>query len=114
MAALNKESHFDIEADQLNDFLKMLEEHTKEFRWINDEIGGILNIPVDLKNILERDFKNVVTNFGGCTLQEICLWEETYINRASCGAQDTHMLYKCLLSMMSEEGHAKTTVWKSK
>ena len=23
------------------------------------------------------------------------------------------MLYKCLLSMMSEEGHAKTTVWKS-
>ena len=23
------------------------------------------------------------------------------------------MLYKCLLSMMSDEGHAKTTVWKS-
>ena len=112
-AALYKESHFDVEADQLNDFLKMLEEHAKEFGWIDDDIGGILNIPIDLENILERDFKNVVTNFGECTLQEIRLWEETYINGTSCGAQDTHMLYKCLLSTMSEEGHAKTTVWKS-
>ena len=112
-AALNKESHFDVEAFQLNDFLKMLEEHTKEFGWINDGIRGILNIPVDLENILERDFKNVVTNFGECTLQEIHLWEETYISGTSRGTQDTHMLYKCLLSMMSKEGRAKTTVWKS-
>ena len=108
-----KESHFDVEADQLNDFLKMLEEHVKEFGWINDDIGGILNIPVDLENILERDFKNVVTNFGECTLQEFRLWEETYINGTSRGTQDTHMLYKCLLSTMSKEGRAKTTVWKS-
>ena len=61
-AALYKESHFDVEADQLNDFLKMLEEHAKDFGWIDDDIGGILNIPIDLENILERDFKNVVTN----------------------------------------------------
>ena len=112
-AALNKESHFDVEADQLNNFLKMLKEHAKEFGWIDNDIGGILNIPVDLENILEHDFKNVVTNFGECTLQEICSWEETYINGTSRGAQDTHMLYKCLLAMMSK-GHAKMTVWKSK
>ena len=47
-ATLNKESHFNVEADQLN-FLKMLKEHVKEFGWI-DDIGGILNIPVDLEN----------------------------------------------------------------
>ena len=113
VSALNKEPHFDVEPDQLNDFLNMLEEHVEEFGRIYDDIGGILNIPIDLENILERDFKIMVTSFGECTLQEICYWEETYSNGTSRGTQDTHMLYKYLLATMSKEGHATTTVQKS-
>ena len=88
---------------------------------VDSLVSGVLRfqIPPEAKlvsrlmNVSLLNFKNVVTNFGECTLQEIRLWEETYINGTSRGAQDTHMLYKCLLLMMSEEGRTKTTVWKS-
>ena len=58
------------------------------------------------------ELANLLTNYGEVKMQEVRAFETTYINAQSRAAQDTHMLYSCIMNSLSKEGKTKIHVWR--
>ena len=56
--------------------------------------------------------KNLLTEYGTITLEQIRAHEESYITMPSRNAQDTNLLYECIMNSVSSEFKAKLTIWK--
>jgi hypothetical protein len=74
-------------------------------------VGGILLIPQDPAEI-NSDTNYLIDNYGMITLEEICRFEETYIDQPIRRAQDNCMMFKCLVNSISKEGKNKILIWK--
>ena len=57
------------------------------------------------------DYVNLLTNNGEINLNIIFL--ETNTGKKSRSAQDTNILYHCLMNYLSKVGKAKVSVWNS-
>ena len=55
---------------------------------------------------------SILTEYGTITMDQIRAHEETYIATQSRNAQDTNLLYKCIMNSISIECKAKLTIWK--
>ena len=101
---------FDCVPEDLNQFLKTLSDRASEYSW-NDEVVGIMMIPEDPTDP-STVYKNLLTNHGEITLEQVRRFEESYIMTATRAAQDTSMLYQCLMASLSKQGKTKIMVWE--
>ena len=103
------EETYDCQPEGLFQFLRTLEDRAIEYGW-DDDISGILQIPLNLANPME--LTNLLTNYGEITLEAIRAFEETYISTQCRAAQDANMLYMCIMNSLSKEGKTKIQVWR--
>ena len=62
--------------------------------------------------ILLTKYTNLLTNHVELDLEDILRFEKLYINSPTRAAQDTNMLYHCLISSLSKVGRTKVMVWE--
>jgi hypothetical protein len=105
-----EEELYDCRPDGMTQFLQSLSIRATEYGW-EDDIGGIMQIPEDPANPL-ADTNNLIENYGRITIETIRAFETSYIAMQIRPAQDTYMLYKCLMKSISKEGKSKITIWK--
>ena len=94
---------YDGKAQGLMAFLDLLEERAANFGWDT----SIMMIPIANANP-----KNLLTEYGTITIEEIQTHETTYISTPTRNAQDTNLLYECIMNSISPECKAKLTIWK--
>ena len=99
---------FDCSPEGLFQFLRSPEDRAYKYGW-NDEATGIMMIPTDPDN--PDVLSNLLTNYGEVKMEEVRAFEMTYISTQSRAAQDTHMLYACIMNSLSKEGKTKIHVW---
>ena len=100
------ETPFDCEADGLYQFLRDIRDRAIVMGWME----GILN--VDISEVEgEEDIHNLIENYGTLTLEQVTRWEASYIATQSRAAQDTYMLYSCLMASLTATGKKKIMIW---
>jgi len=105
------EELYDCQPEGLYQFLKSVSIRAREYGWEDTQNHtGILHVPRDIED--ERDYDNLLTNYGEVTLEHIREYEKMYINNEGRAAQDTNMLFKCLMASLSKEGKAKILIWE--
>lgn len=95
---------YDGSADMLFPFLELMEERAKNYGWDN----GIMMIPNQITG--ESDF--LIHHYGTIPLSRINTHEATYISLPTRQAQDTALLYECLMNSLGHVARAKVTPWK--
>ena len=55
--------------------------------------------------------KNLLENYGTITLEQVIESEKTYISKQQRKAQDTYILYQCLMASLSSEAKKKVLIW---
>ena len=85
---------FDCVPEDLHQFLMTLADCSTEFQLNNDPVGimQILDHP-----IIPTKYMNPLTNHGELDLEDVLRFEESYINTLTHAAQDTEILYHCLI-----------------
>ena len=104
------EELYDCNPDGMIQFLQSLSVHAMEYGWDN-EITGIVHIPDDPANPM-ADTNNLIESYGILTMESVRAFEASYIALEIRPAQDSYMLYKCLMNSISKEGKSKITIWK--
>ena len=104
------EDLYDCKPDGLYQFLQALSNRAQEYGW-NHEVQGILHIPVTPLT-QESDKNYLIDNYGMISLEEIRRFDETYMDQPIRPAQDSYMMYKCLMNSISREGKNKILIWK--
>lgn len=69
-------------------------------------------IPHDTNNPQQPPHTSIITNYGQIDLDHIKDYETTFINTPTRPAQDTAMLYHCLMNSLSAEALTILTIWK--
>ena len=69
-------------------------------------------IPKDVSDA-KMDYVNLLTNHGKVDLDIITKFDKTYIRKELRAAQDTSLLYHCLMNPLSKIGKDKVSVWNS-
>ena len=104
------EELYDCQPDGMIQFLQSLTVRATEYGWDN-EVSGILQIPEDPADVLSET-DNLIESYGMITIESVRTFEASYIALQVRPAQDTYMLYKCLMKYISKEGKSKITIWK--
>ncbi|KAI2496356.1 hypothetical protein MHU86_18135 [Fragilaria crotonensis] len=95
---------FPCDADRLFQFLREVQDRAMEMGWMD----GILNVTTNPGEEVP-DEENMLENYGTITLEQVIESERTYIGSQVRKAQDTYMLYQCLMASPNkrgeEEGH---------
>jgi hypothetical protein len=94
----------------LYQFLQSLGNRASKYGWDNGA-EGILKIPEDDVDPNAEVFY-LVNEYGQMAIERIREFDETYIDTADRKAQDSCMLYQCLMGSISKEGKKKILVWK--
>jgi hypothetical protein len=98
---------YEADDEQMHNFTKGVKERGEEYGWISPG-GGILMIPPDPLQPMIGPHVNIVTNYGEKTLEEVRAWETTFLATQTRAAQDSQMLFDCLMHSLTEE--AKTRI----
>lgn len=98
---------FDCEADGLYQFLKDVQDRADEMGWSD----SILRITLEVLDNGEAVQENLIENYGTITLEQVTESELQYINEQGREAQDTYMLYKCLMASLSSNAKKKVSIW---
>lgn len=104
------EELYDCNPDGMIQFLQSLSVRALEYGW-DHEVSGIVQIPDDPANVMSNT-NNLIESYGIITIDSIRAFEASYIALPVRPAQDTYMLYKCLMNSISKEGKSKITIWK--
>ena len=94
---------YDGEAQGLIAFLELLEERATNFGWDT----SIMMIPD-----VNGNPTNLLTEYGTLTVEQVRAHEESYLNTQTRNAQDSNLLYECIMNSISTECKAKLTIWK--
>ena len=108
MSRLNNDP-FGFVPEDLHQFFKTLTDCATELQW-NDDTVGIIQIPDD--PIKTTEYTNLLTNQGEFDLEDVLKFKESYIKTPTRAAQDTNMLYHCLIGSLSKVGRTKVIVWE--
>ena len=106
-----EEELYDCKPDGLYQFLQSLSTRAQEFGWDNIP-NGILMVPSDSDNMLSEG-ENLIDNYGKISLEDIRIYEESYLTLPCRPAQDSFMLFKCLMNSITKTGKDKVTIWKA-
>ena len=101
---------FNCEADGLFQFIQELQDRSIEMGWME----GILQIPLtdgEEEEPEEAEEENILEGYGSITLEQIVNSELRYIGNQERKAQDTYMLYRCLMASLTSEAKKKVMIW---
>jgi hypothetical protein len=101
---------FNCEADGLFQFLQELQDRSIEMGWME----GILKIPLNNEEVEDEEEveeENLLVNYGSITLEQVVNSELRYIQDQTRKAQDTYMLYRCLMASLTSEAKKKVMIW---
>jgi hypothetical protein len=98
---------FECEADGLYQFLKDIQDRADEMGWSD----GILNITLAVTDDNEPVQEKLIDNYGTISLEQVVESELQYINEQGREAQDTFMLYKCLMTSLSNSAKKRISLW---
>ncbi len=73
---------------------------------------GILGITINPGQDGERE-EAFIKNYGTLTFEQVVEFELQLINDKSWLAQDTYILYKCLMALLTSEAKKKVSIWSS-
>jgi hypothetical protein len=104
------EELFDCNADGLYQFLQSLGHRASEYGWDNIN-EGIISIPENQVDANPEEY-SILTEYGQLTMEMIEEYETTFIDTEGRQAQNTHMLYQCLMRSISKEGKKKILIWQ--
>ncbi len=99
------EELYNCQPDGMIQFLHSLSVRALEYGWDND-VTGIMMIPEDAADVLANT-NNLIENYGQITIETVHAFEATYIALPIRPAQDTYMLYKCLVRLFAKDGHGR-------
>ena len=108
-ASLN-EDRYDCKADNLRSFLQDVDRRAQEFGW-SDIPNGITQIPIDPLNPNNNDFIDLIMNYGEVAMDHLTAYENTYVHLHTREAQDSAMLYQCLMNSITKEAKDVITIW---
>ena len=97
-------SKYDGEVQGLMAFLELMEERATNFGWNT----SIMMIPD-----LNGNLTNLLTEYGTITMEQVQAHEESYLNTQTRNAQDSNLLYECIMNSISTEYKAKLNIWKN-
>ena len=97
---------YDCEPDGLFQFLREIRDRANQMGWMD----GILNVDISDEEGVE-DISNIIANYGTLTLEQVRRFERRYIATPSRAAQDTYMLYQCLMASLTPEARKKIMIW---
>ena len=97
---------YDGEAEGLYQFLRDLKDRANEYGWTE----GILLIDTNPQDP-NANHQSFFENYGSITLQQLRESEEQYIDDQERQAQDTTMLYSCIMASLTREAKAKVNIW---
>lgn len=98
---------FECEAEGLYQFLKDVQDRADEMGWSEN----ILKITLEVTDDNEPIQENLIENYGTISLEQVVESELQYINEQGREAQDTYMLYKCLMASLSNTAKKKISLW---
>ena len=101
---------FDCQADNLRAFIKDLERRAEAFGWTAPHTG-ILNIPIDA-NDPNSPVKNLLKFYGEISWDQIYEYDDTYVHNNTRAAQDSRMLYECIMNSLTKEAKNMITIWE--
>ena len=101
------ELKYDCQSDGLRSFLKDVDRRAVTFGW---DIG-ILDIPLDVTDP-NTEQRYLVDQYGEIDMQTIREYDNIFIRHQTREAQDSMMLYECLMNSLCKE--AKDTITTSK
>ena len=93
--------------EDLTQFLDDLEDRASQFGWSNYD--GIFEIPIESADPM-ADTDNLIQNYGIVSLERVRAFEELYIDQAVRPAQDTNILYHCIMNSLSKTSKQKLNV----
>lgn len=102
------ETLYDCEPEGLYQFLADVQDRADEMGWSR----GILMITSNAGDDDERE-EQFLQHYGKITLEQVTESELQYIDEEGRMAQDTYMLYKCLMSSLTGEARKKVSLWSS-
>ena len=100
------ETAYDCESEGLFQFLREIRDRATQMGWMD----GILNVNISEEDD-EEELSNIIANYGTLTLQQVRRWERTYIATPCRAAQDTYMLYQCLMASLTPAAKKKIMIW---
>ena len=100
---------FDCEAEGLYQFLKDVQDRADEMGWSD----SILNITLEVDDDGDPVQEYLIENYGTISLEQVIESELQYIDEQGREAQDTYMLYKCLMASLSCNAKKKVSLWSN-
>ena len=100
------ETLYDCEPDGLFQFLKEVKDRSDEMGWTT----SILNITTTDANGAQK-VEDFMQNYGTITLEDVESSERLYIQGQNRQAQNSYMLYKCLMASLTNEAKKKIMIW---
>ena len=97
---------YNCEPDGLFQFLREVCDRANQMGWMD----GILSVDISADDE-EEELSNIIINYGTMTLGQVLRWERRYIATPSRAAQDTYMLYQCLMASLTPEARKKIMIW---
>ena len=91
----------DLSAENLRDFITLLEQRAKMYDWIN-----ILEIPDEE----HEKFINMLKQYGSISLKDVREHAKTYVNNESRAAQDSQQMADCILNSLTVEARNSVTL----
>jgi hypothetical protein len=99
---------FECDAENLHDFLTLLKTRGYDNEWVNT----IFMVPRN-KDDLNSERISIIDKHGELSIKAICAFEMSYIATLERQAQDTLMLFKCLMASLLCEGCRRVNMDKS-
>lgn len=96
---------YNCEPDGLFQFLREIRDRANQMGWME----GILNVDISEAED-DADISNIIANYGTLTLDQARRWERRYITTPSRAAQDTYILYQCLMASLTPEARTKIRI----
>ena len=107
---LDSEELYDCTPGNMFHFLKLIKQRANEYGWDEEDLG-IMWIPEDVDDANSK-LHYLPTEYGRISMEQITRFEKSYLGLQTRAAQDSYMLYKCLISSLSKEARMKIETWE--
>ena len=105
---LPEDEKFNCESSALKDFLHLLKDRTYQYGWNT----AITDIATDPTNLVNSPTVDLLTEYGSVTLAQVRACAEAYVFGQTRAAQDSVMLYHCIMNSLGRTGRDKINVWE--
>ena len=107
---IDSDELYDCTPENMHHFLKLLQHRANEHGWDN-EVTGVLWIPEDHQDQNSK-LRYLPKEYGTVTMEQIANFEKSYLGAETRAAQDSYMLFKCLMNSLSKEARMKIETWE--